>query len=113
MRNLIHSTGDNCVELYKYGVTSMLAWRLLHSGTSLLDATQPWREAAFRAGGTLINMAEKCNCVALLCARDAALICILIEAWGGTARKTAHAPLLHLDLSAILNAGMMGLSYNQ
>jgi hypothetical protein len=31
--------GDNCVEIYKYGVAYMLAWRLLHSGTSLPDAT--------------------------------------------------------------------------
>jgi hypothetical protein len=39
MLKLTHSTGDNCFELYKYGVASMLAWRLLHSGTSLPDAT--------------------------------------------------------------------------
>jgi hypothetical protein len=113
MRNLTHSTGDNCVELYKYGVASMMAWRLLHSGTSLPDATAPWREAAFRAGGTLINMAEKCNYAAVMCARDETLICILIESWGGTAQKTAQVPMLHLGLAAILIAAKVELSNDQ
>lgn len=104
LRNVTHSTGDNCAELHKYGVTSMLSWHLLHSGKSLPDPTQPWREAAFRAGGTLINMAEKCSDCAAMCARDPALVHILIESWGGTAGKKAKAPLLHVGLAAILNA---------
>jgi hypothetical protein len=58
-------------------------------------------------------MAEKCNNVAALCARDPALICILIESWGGTAGKKAQAPLLHLGLAAVLNAAKMELSNDQ
>jgi hypothetical protein len=60
-------------------------------------------------------MAEICKlCCFKLCARNAALICILIEPWGGTAKKkTAQAPLLHLGLSAIKDAAKVELSYDQ
>ena len=109
LRNVTHSAGDNCAELHMYGVTSMLSWRLLHSGKSLPDPTQPWREAAFRAGGTLINMAEKCSDCAMLCARDPALVHILIESWGGAAGKKTEAPFLHVGLAAILKAAKIEL----
>jgi len=104
MRNITHSTGENCMELHSYGVTSLLSWRLLHAGPSLPDVDQPWREAAFRAGASLINMAEKCPGCASECAKNVTLLHILIECWGGKACNTMQAPMLHLGLAAILKA---------
>ena len=104
MRNVTHSTGENCMELHEHGVTSLLSWRLLHAGPSLPDVSQPWREAAFRAGATLINLAEKCPDCAVECARNVTLLHILIECWGGKACNTMQAPMLHLGLASILKA---------
>lgn len=104
IRNITHSTGENCVELHEYGVTFLLTWRLLHSGPELPDVNQPWREAAFRSGASLINMSEKCPECATECARNVTLLHILIECWGGKATKTMKAPMLHLGLAAILKA---------
>lgn len=104
IRNVTHSTAENCVELYENGISSLLSWRLLHSGPELPDVTQPWREAAFRAGACLINISEKCPECARECARNVTLLHILIEVWGGKATKTMKAPMLHLGLAAILNA---------
>ena len=105
IRNVSHSTGENCVELYENGISSLLSWRLLHSGPELPDVTQPWREAAFRAGACLINISEKCPECARDCARNVTLLHILIEVWGGKANKKSKAsPMLHLGLAAILKA---------
>jgi hypothetical protein len=111
LRNVTHSTGENCVQLHNYGVTSLLSSRLLHAGPSLPDVTQPWREAAFRSGATLINMAEKCPECAVECARNVSLLHILIECWGGKACNSMKAaPMLHLGLAAILQAAEQELS---
>lgn len=106
LRNVTHSTPDNCIELHQHGASSILIWRLLCSSkestsASLPDNNQPWREASFRAAGTLINMAEKCNDCATLCGSDPLLIHVLVESWGGYRRTM---PLIHLGLAAILHA---------
>ena len=51
--------------------------------TTRCQQSKPWREACYRIAGTLINMAEKCQGVAVQCAKDEELIFILIESWGG------------------------------
>lgn len=104
IRNVTHSTGENCVELHENGISSLLSWRLLHSGADLPDATQPWREAAFRSGACLINISEKSPECARDCARNVTLLHILIEVWGGKSTNSMKAPMLHLGLAAILKA---------
>eukprot|EP00581_Thalassiosira_minuscula_P011085 CAMPEP_0183717896 /NCGR_PEP_ID=MMETSP0737-20130205/11331_1 /TAXON_ID=385413 /ORGANISM="Thalassiosira miniscula, Strain CCMP1093" /LENGTH=511 /DNA_ID=CAMNT_0025947373 /DNA_START=161 /DNA_END=1692 /DNA_ORIENTATION=+ len=138
IRNTSHSTPDVCQEFFNHGLVDPLVWRLMPdhdpleraefmasaSTSSLLpDASHPWREACFRAAGSLINLAEKCPDVAHRLASDRRLIYLLIEAWGGANALTpvvpnnkyngasssklgssSSLPLLHLGLAAILHA---------
>ena len=109
MRNVTHSTPENCLELHRCRVSEMLIWRLLYGGsdesaaTELPHASSPWREAAFRTAGTLINMAEKCRECATLYGSNTALVHLLVESSGGNA-SSKTAPLLHLGLAAIVEA---------
>ncbi|KAL3783003.1 hypothetical protein ACHAW5_009100 [Stephanodiscus triporus] len=127
IRNTSHSTPDVCQEMFDHGLVDPLVWRLMprcltknrQSTTivsSLPDVSLPWREACFRAAGSLINLAEKCPDVAHQLGSDRELIHLLIETWGGAsamafdqAKTSARAlPLLHLGLVAILNAAADG-----
>jgi hypothetical protein len=106
LRNVTHSTTENCKLLHHHGVLKMLIWRLKHSSGQDVDTTPslpatsvPWREASFRSASTLINMAEKCMECAEICARDPDVIRLLVESWGGCQRM---CPLLHLGLAAVL-----------
>jgi hypothetical protein len=106
IRNVTHSTAENCTELHEYGVSTMLMWRLKHGSSqdaveilSLPDAFDPWREGAFRSASALINMAEKCHASAALSGTDPGIIRLLVESWGGTQKKL---PVLHLGLAAVL-----------
>jgi hypothetical protein len=106
LRNVTHSTTENCLELHDLGATRMLIWRLKHGSSgdeavALPDSTKPWREGAFRSASTLINMAEKCPASAATCGSDTELIQLVIESWGGTNK---HLPLIHLGLTAILRS---------
>jgi hypothetical protein len=115
IRNVSHSTPRACLKLDQYGATPLLIWRLLSGQDDnndndnstreephLPDASKPWRETSFRIACALINMAERCEQVAMACASNAILIRLLIEAWGGTSKK--QTPLLHLGLAAVLHA---------
>jgi hypothetical protein len=115
IRNVSHSTPPACLKLDQYGATPLLIWRLLSGQDDnndddnstreephLPDASKPWRETSFRIACALINMAERCEQVAMACASNAILIRLLIEAWGGTSKK--QTPLLHLGLAAVLHA---------
>mmetsp|Transcript_5358 Transcript_5358/g.11706 ORF Transcript_5358/g.11706 Transcript_5358/m.11706 type:complete len:490 (+) Transcript_5358:33-1502(+) len=127
IRNTSHSTPDVCQEFFNYGLVDLLVWRLTSDDTlkntqpttsmpssSLPEASRPWREACFRAAGSLINLAEKCPDVAYRLGSNRRLIYLLIEAWGGasatvfdpnkTNKSTRGLPLLHLGLAAILCA---------
>ncbi|KAL7460624.1 hypothetical protein ACHAXS_001068 [Conticribra weissflogii] len=141
IRNTSHSTPDNCEEFFNYGLVGLLIWRLMpeiknsheaadkiHSqkaavipSSSIPDSTQPWREACYRAAGSLINLAEKCPSVAYQIGSNRKLIYLLIEAWGGTKAVASEpetlknkstsikgVPLLHIGLAAILHAAKDG-----
>lgn len=127
IRNTSHSMPDGCQEFFNYGLVDLVVWRLMPDdergdmqpttnvpSSSLPQASQPWREACFRAAGSLINLAEKCPDVARCLGSNRGLIYLLIEAWGGAgaivfdpdkpnASKRGQ-PLLHLGLAAILHA---------
>lgn len=121
VRNITHSTKLNCDLLHQFGMTKLFIWRLREgeknencviqnatmSSSRLPDASKPWREASFRIASSLINMAEKCNEVAQLCADCDDLIYLLLETWGGLSIFGAKSPkkgypVLHLGLIAIL-----------
>ena len=128
IRNTSHSTPDVCQEMFNHGLVGPLAWRVMsHSflknnrqsttiASSLPDVSLPWREACFRAAGSLINLAEKCPDVAHQLGSNRELIHLLIETWGGASaiafdqiKTSARAlPLLHLGLAAIMNAAADG-----
>lgn len=113
MRNVTHSTTENCTLLHHYGVSHMLIWRLKHGSGGDEDETialpvssDPWREGVFRSASTLINMAEKCSESAEVCATDPLVIRLLVESWGGSQRT---CPLLHLGLAAVLRCAKQQL----
>ena len=127
IRNTSHSTPDVCQEMFNRGLVGPLVWRLMPrsflknrqsttNASSLPDVSLPWREACFRAAGSLINLAEKCPDVAHQLGSNRELIHLLIETWGGASaiafdqtKTSARAlPLLHLGLAAILNAAADG-----
>mmetsp|Transcript_683 Transcript_683/g.1162 ORF Transcript_683/g.1162 Transcript_683/m.1162 type:complete len:490 (+) Transcript_683:198-1667(+) len=131
IRNTSHSTPDVCQDFFNYGLVDLLVWRLTSDDTlrntqstktmpssSLPGASRPWREACFRAAGSLINLAEKCPDVAYRLGSNRRFIYLLIEAWGGaravvfdpnkTNKSTRGLPLLHLGLAAILYAAGNG-----
>jgi len=127
IRNTSHSTPDVCQEMFNHGLVGPLVWHVMsHSflknrlsttnASSLPDVSLPWREACFRAAGSLINLAEKCPDVALQLGSNRELIHHLIETWGGASaiafdqiKTSARAlPLLHLGLAAIMNAAADG-----
>jgi hypothetical protein len=106
IRNVTHSTTENCILLHHHGVSQMLIWRLKHgSGQDVDDtitlpaASDPWREGVFRSASALINLAEKCSESAEACAADPLVIRLLVESWGGSQRA---CPLLHLGLANVL-----------
>lgn len=127
IRNTSHSTSDVCQTFFECGLTDLLVWRLtsdlvntLHdnntniNSTTNLDNIRYWREAKYRAAGSLINLAEKCPPVAYQLGSDRRMILLLIETWGGAhavsadSRKLKGIPLLHLGLAAILHAANDG-----
>ncbi|KAL3806946.1 hypothetical protein ACHAXA_002230 [Cyclostephanos tholiformis] len=125
VRNSSHSTPDVCQEMFDHDLVDALVWRLMPScktkngqstTNSLPDVSLPWREACFRAAGSLINLAEKCPGVARQLGSNRELIHLLIETWGGASavvfdqtKTSARAlPILHLGLAAILNAAADG-----
>ncbi|KAL3802394.1 hypothetical protein HJC23_007219 [Cyclotella cryptica] len=134
IRNTSHSTPDNCQAFYESGLVEMLVWRLspeLHYATvengekvspphiisstsTTSDVTRHWREAKYRAAGSLINLAEKCPSVAKQLGSNREMILLLIEAWGGVNAITVDSnnlrgiPLLHIGLAAILHAAKDG-----
>ena len=138
VRNASHSTPDVCQEFFNHGLVDSLVWRLMLPQRSVLESPQtaitlvnstttlllpgascPWREACFRAAGSLINLAEKCPHVAQSIGSNRKCIHLLIETWGGASamnidtKKTSIAstrglPLLHLGLAAILHAAEDG-----
>jgi hypothetical protein len=133
IRNTSHSTPDNCQAFYQCGLVEILMWRLspelqyaiaqngnkalsshVFTSTSTSDATRHWREAKYRAAGSLINLAEKCPSVAKQLGSNREMILLLIEAWGGAKAITVDSnnlrgvPLLHLGLAAILHAAKDG-----
>jgi hypothetical protein len=125
VRNSSHSRSDVCRQMFNDGLVDVLVWRLmprciLENGQSttnaLPDVSLPWREACFRASGSLINLAEKCPCVARQLGSNRELIHLLVETWGGASAivfdrtKTCSKglPILHLGLAAILNAAADG-----
>ena len=106
IRNVTHSTTENCILLHHHGVSQMLIWRLKHGSgydenetMTLPAASHPWREGVFRCASALINLAEKCPESAEACAADPLAIRLLVESWGGSQRA---CPLLHLGLAAVL-----------
>lgn len=112
IRNLAHSTRENCEEFHRLGATDDLSWRLLHGNSPkgsdvsrddqhLPEAGSPWREASFRSAGALINMAEKCSDCAEACASNFHLIDILVASWGGK-NKRGKAAVIHPGLHIIL-----------
>jgi len=83
------------------------------SSSSLPDVSCPWREACFRIGASLINIAEKCKDAGHQIARNRRLIYLLIETWGGVEAINLYSPtnnkkVLHLGLLAILNEAESG-----
>ncbi|KAL7435745.1 hypothetical protein ACHAXH_003359 [Discostella pseudostelligera] len=137
VRNASHSTPDVCQAFYNHGLVGSLVRRLLPQQRSVLEdntqtatattvstsllpnASCPWREACFRAAGSLINLAEKCPHVAHQLGSNRECIHLLIETWGGASamnidpKKTNNAstrdlPLVHLGLAAILHAAENG-----
>mmetsp|Transcript_28016 Transcript_28016/g.41368 ORF Transcript_28016/g.41368 Transcript_28016/m.41368 type:complete len:347 (+) Transcript_28016:155-1195(+) len=104
MRNVTHSTTENCKELNDRCVTTMLIWRLKKGSKSEANLSLPspskrWREGAFRCCATLINMAEKSVECAKTCGMDFQLIPLLLESWGGLEKKMS---VIHLGLVAVL-----------
>jgi hypothetical protein len=116
MRNATHSTAENCLALHQFGVSRMLIWRLTvasrrHGANMIVlpEATDPWREAAFRSASTLINMSEKCPECAEVCGFDPQIVSLLIDSWGGNQKVL---PLLHLGLAAVLRSAKQQLPPN-
>jgi hypothetical protein len=122
IRNITHSTPFNCQTLHNKQMTDCFIHLLLHASEAvnptskqvLPDASQPHREACYRLAGSLINMAEKCEDVAIRCSQNNPLIWLLIESWGGTSEKLMNEskkkggfPVLHLGLAAILRAKLI------
>lgn len=138
VRNASHSAPDVCQEFFNHGLVDSLVRRLMphrflseNSQTTisiepptpislLPEASCPWREACFRAAGSLINLAEKCPHVARQLGSDRECILLLMETWGGAKAVkivepnktdtvlTRGLPILHLGLAAILNAAENG-----
>ena len=152
IRNASHSTPDNCREFLNHGLVNLLVWRLMPDcindtlsntpslvnsedvittasatpSSSLPDATCPWREASYRAAGSLINLAEKCPAAAYQLGSNRRFIYLLIETWGGakaiiapgtsssssknipSSKSMKGVPLLSLGLAAILHAAADG-----
>lgn len=118
IRNTSHSTPDVCQECFNYGLVNILVWRLMPDddtdSSQLPDASSPWREACFRAAGSLINLAEKCPNVAYQLGSNRRLVYLLVETWGGASAidpnnknvssSIKSLPVLHLGLAAILHA---------
>lgn len=122
VRNASHSTPYNCQAFFESGLTNLLTWRLsldlnaldekanISITSTMSDSSRYWREAKYRAAGSLINLAEKCPSVAYQLGSDRQMILLLIETWGGAnaissdPKKLKCIPLLHLGLAAILHA---------
>ena len=68
---------------------------------SFPDLSKPWRDASYRAVGSIINIAEKCDECAIMCASNPVLIELLVDCWGGK-NKRQNKVFLHLGLAAIL-----------
>ena len=130
LRNITHATPENCQELHRLGVSSLLTDMILpvspppppppsqqqqqqqqqkqqqqHDNTTAIciglpPASSLWREATFRAAGTLINMAERHDACATLFATNPTLVRTLVASWGG--QQPQKMTLLHLGLAAIL-----------
>jgi hypothetical protein len=116
IRNVAHSHRNNCELIHNQGMTETLIWRLKLGSESMTlekeavqqcpsstmpDATKPWREAAYRIAGCIVNLAERCQNVAFRCATDDVLIQILIDSWGGGVGGK-NSSLLHIGLGNIL-----------
>mmetsp|Transcript_19462 Transcript_19462/g.29262 ORF Transcript_19462/g.29262 Transcript_19462/m.29262 type:complete len:344 (-) Transcript_19462:104-1135(-) len=109
IRNVTHSTTENCNILNEHGATDLLIWRLKRgskkkgeeSNLSLPSPSKRWRDGAFRCCATLINMAEKNEECAQTCATDLPIIQLLLESWGGMKKKL---PVIHLGLIAVLES---------
>ena len=133
IRNSSHSTPDVCQAYFNHKIVDALVWHNMPtldddndddtttlSCSSLPDVSCPWREACFRIGASLINVAEKSKDAAYQIARNRRLIYLLIETWGGVeainlysptntkSNKVSSLPVLHLGLLAILNAAESG-----
>lgn len=137
VRNASHSTPDVCQEFYNHGLVDSLVRRLIPQQYSVLEdntqtatattvstsllpnASCPWREACFRAAGSLINLAEKCPHVAQQLGSNRECIHLLLETWGGASAMNIDPnksnissvrglPLLHLGLAAILHSAENG-----
>ena len=125
IRNSSHSTPDVCREMFDDGLVNVLIWRLMPccklndeklTTNALPGVSLPWREACFRAAGSLINLAEKCPGVARQLGSNRELIHLLVETWGGasaidfdqTKAPAKALPILHLGLASILHAAANG-----
>ena len=129
-RNSSHSTPVICQAYFNHKIVDALVWHIMPhtqddvdilSSSSLPDVSCPWREACFRIGASLINIAEKCKDAGHQIARNRRLIYLLIETWGGLEainlnnptnskiNKVSSLPVLHLGLLSILNAAESGV----
>jgi len=126
IRNSSHSTPDICQAYFNHKTVDALVWHIMPtldddndddtttlSCSSLPDVSCPWREACFRIGASLINIAEKCKDAGHQIARNRRLIYLLIETWGGVEAINLYSPtnnkkVLHLGLLAILNEAESG-----
>ena len=134
IRNSSHSTPDICQAYFSHKIVDALIWHIMPaqnddnddddtttlSSSSLPDVLCPWREACFRIGASLINIAEKSKAAAYQIGRNRRLIYLLIETWGGVEainlndptnkkiNKVSSLPVLHLGLLSILNAAESG-----
>lgn len=129
IRNSSH-TPDICQAYFNHKIVDALVWHIMPtqedddtsiiSSSSLPDVSCPWREACFRIGASLINIAEKCKDAGHQIARNRRLIYLLIETWGGVeainlnnstnnkSKKVSSLPVLHIGLLSILNAAESG-----
>lgn len=105
MRNVSHKTRVNCQVLHENGASILLIRRLLsgpHTGNSLPEQSQPWREGSYRAVGSLLNIAEEYGPCLELCSSNADLISILVESWGCNKRlKSVFQSLLQSAKSTL------------
>mmetsp|Transcript_2733 Transcript_2733/g.3237 ORF Transcript_2733/g.3237 Transcript_2733/m.3237 type:complete len:291 (-) Transcript_2733:231-1103(-) len=113
LRNVTHKTPENCTPFHVYGLTPLLIWRVLYASeeesehdSSLPDQSKPWREAAFRAAGTLINMIAEDKPCLQFCSMNVRLISILLHSWGSNKR-------LHKVFANLLRAAKERLPFDK